>query len=561
MKKIILSLLFTTLANIGVVLAQWNKCGENLTWSYEYSSFPSGVLTISGTGDMYDYYHVREDTYEGRAPWKSYDIQSVIINSGVTSIGDEAFYSESSNGVYLTSVSIPNTVRRIGKAAFYSRDGLLSLHIPNSVTEIGEEAFSNCSALQSATLPVNLTRINDGVFTGCSSLQSLSIPAGVTHIGESAFWGCSSLLSLTLPDEIDSIGNSAFLECVALRSINIPDSLKIIAPSTFYGCSGLISLSIPNTVTSIGDNAFYNCSSLVSITLPDSATMGKYVFTNCSALTSVRLPGNITVIDEHTFQGCTSLDSVVIPDNVTSIGYHAFDGCTGMKSLTLGSKISSFGIYSFRNCTGLTKITCLRTSPPLIAGFVFSGVNTSNVTVYVPASSVEAYKADYYWKAFKEILPIPEDTISVTVSDSSAVINWPQYEGAETYNLIVTHGLDTICDVLFDAAGQVIQNPASVPHRNAKAQAPSAIREINGFSYTLTGLESATQYNYSVIARDADNIELTSYSGVFNTTGEATAIDSPRGQQSPMRQKILRDGQIYILRGEKEYTLTGQEVK
>lgn len=553
--------MFTTLANTSLVLAGGNQCGDNLTWSFEYSSFPSGVLTISGTGDMYDYYHVWGNTYEGRAPWKSYNIQSVIINSGVTSIGDEAFYSETSNGSYLTSVSIPNTVKRIGKAAFYSRDGLISVNIPNSVTEIGEEAFSECSALQSATLPGNLTRINDRVFQGCSSLTSLSIPNGVTHIGESAFWGCSGLRSLTLPDEIDSIGNSAFFECAALRSINIPYSLKAIGQNAFSSCSGLTSLSIPNTVTSIADYAFSNCSSLVSITLPDSATLGKGIFAGCSALTSVKIPENVTIIDENTFRGCTSLDSVVIPDKVTSIGYYAFDGCTGMKSLTLGSKISSFGMYSFRNCTGLTTITCLRTSPPLIASFVFSGVNTSNVTVYVPASSVEAYKADYYWNAFKEILPIQEDTISVTPSDSSAVIVWPQYVGAVTYNLIVTHDLDTICDVLFDSEGQILQNSASSPRRIINAQAPAAIQESDGFSYTITGLNYATQYCYSVIARDANHIELTSYSGVFNTTGEATAIDSVRGQQSPMRQKIFRDGQIIILRGDKIYSITGQEVK
>lgn len=560
MKRLFL-LFLATLANMGLVLASWNQCGDNLTWSFEYSSFPSGVLTISGTGDMYDYYHVRENTYEGRAPWRSYDIQSVIINSGVTSIGDEAFYSERSDGGYLTSVSIPNTVTRIGKAAFYSRDGLISINIPNSVTEIGEEAFSECSALRSATLPGNLTRINDGVFMGCSSLTSLSIPNGVTYIGEYAFWGCYSLLSLTLPNGIDSIGDYAFMECAALRSINIPDNLKAIGPNTFDGCSRLTSLDIPNSVTSIGDYAFYDCSSLASITLPDSATLGKGIFAGCSALTSVKMPENVTLIEEKTFQGCASLDSVVIPDNVTSIGYYAFDGCTGMKSLTIGSNVSSFGMYSFKNCTGLTTITCLRTSPPLIAGFVFDGVNKSRITVYVPASSVEAYKADYYWKAFKEILPIQEDTVSVTPSNSSVVIQWPQYEGTATYNLIVTNDLDTVCDVLFDSAGQVLQNSASSPRRIINAQAPAAIHETDVFSYTITGLESATQYSYSVIARDANNIELTSYSGVFNTTGEATAIDSTIGQQSPMRHKVLRDGQIYILRGGKEYTLTGQEVK
>ena len=116
------------------------KCGDNVTWSLNTST---GVLNISGTGDMRDYGYESNS----RAPYLKYPIVSVEISDGVTSIGDNAFYECSS---------------------------LMSVKIPNSVTIIGDRAFVNCIRLTSITIPESVTSIGKGVFDSCSSFKSIT---------------------------------------------------------------------------------------------------------------------------------------------------------------------------------------------------------------------------------------------------------------------------------------------------------------------------------------------------------------------------------------------------
>ena len=119
-------------------------CGDNLTWTLQ-----DGVLNISGTGDMEDYLsHRFNGKYITTAPWGEYydTIKSVVIEAGVTSIGDEAFYNCSS----LASMTIPDSVTSIGEYAFYGCSSLESVTIPDSVTSIEEYAFYNCGKLEDA---------------------------------------------------------------------------------------------------------------------------------------------------------------------------------------------------------------------------------------------------------------------------------------------------------------------------------------------------------------------------------------------------------------------------
>ena len=134
-------------------------CGENLTWTLS----DDGVLTISGTGDMTDYY-----SYSEFAPWHEYAdrIQTVIIGKGVTGIGSYAFSDCSS----LTSVSIPDSVTSIGYGTFYGCSSLPGVTIPNGVTSIGALAFENCNSLTNVNIPNGVTYIEYGTFYGCSSL-------------------------------------------------------------------------------------------------------------------------------------------------------------------------------------------------------------------------------------------------------------------------------------------------------------------------------------------------------------------------------------------------------
>ena len=234
------------------------------------------VLTIFGNGKMGDY-----DWFGG--PWDP-DITEVIIEDGVTNIGEYAFYSCES----LTSVTIGN-----------------------SVTSIGDEAFRNCDILTSVTIPDSVTSIGSEAFAGCSGLTSVTIPDSVTSIGKEAFAGCTGLLSITVDPEntvYDSREN-----CNAVISTN--------SNEIRCGCKTTV---IPSSVTSIGEYAFSNCTELTSMTIPDS----------------------ITSIGEYAFSACTELTSVTIPDSVTSIGFNAFEGCTNLKSVTIPASVTSIGNFA-----------------------------------------------------------------------------------------------------------------------------------------------------------------------------------------------------------------------
>ena len=288
--------------------AKSGTCGDNLTWTLQ-----DGVLTISGTGNMKNYSMQKvNDKYITTAPWGEYydTIKSVVIEAGVTSIGDYAFYKCSS----LASVTIPDSVTSIGSSAFSFCSSLASVTIPDSVTTIGDWAFYNCSSLTSVTISDSVTSIGSSVFYNCSSLASVTIPDSVTSIGERAFCDCSSLASVTIPDSVTSIGGGAFCDCSSLASVTIPNGVTSIGGSVFYGCSSLASVTIPNSVTSIGNSAFYGCSSLASVTIPDS----------------------VTSIGSSVFEGCISLASVTIPDSVTSIGDYAFYKCSKLKDAAFG---------------------------------------------------------------------------------------------------------------------------------------------------------------------------------------------------------------------------------
>ena len=159
-----------------------------------------------------------------------------------------------------------------------------------------------------------------------------------------------------------------------ITSIDIPAGTTTIGENTFWGCRSLTEVTIPNSVTSIGANAFSGCTGLTEVTIPNSvASIGIQAFWLCSGLTSVTIGNSVTEIGENAFSECSGLTNITIPNSVTSIG----DG-------------------AFFFCTSLTSITSLATTPPTIQSEVFTEV-PADCPIYVPAESVEAYKAAQYW--------------------------------------------------------------------------------------------------------------------------------------------------------------------
>jgi hypothetical protein len=215
--------------------------------------------------------------------------------------------------------------------------------------------------------------------------ESKVIPK-VPSIGRKAFAGCDDLTTVTIPNGETSIEHWAFAGCDSLTTVVIPDSVTSIGYRAFSWCDGLTVVIIPNSVKSIGDRAF--CS--------------------CGCLSTVAIPNSVIDIGKEAFAHCGRLTAVTIPDSVTSIGESAFTRCVSLTAITIGNGVISIGEEAFSYCRNLTAVTNLNPTPQDAKHYygAFRGVDLSNATLYVPAESVEAYKAADVWKDFGKIVHI-----------------------------------------------------------------------------------------------------------------------------------------------------------
>ena len=269
--------------------------GDNVTWTL----YSNGDLVISGTGEMYD--GNVNVAYENEKK-----VVNVIIEYGVTSIGDRAFDDF---------------------------DEIVSVTIPDSVTTIGEHAFDACGNLTNVTIPGSVTTIGSHAFNCCFSFTEIIIPEGVTTIDEYAFASCLGVETLTIADTVTSIGDYAFAELVLITNATIPGS-----------------------VTNIGQGVFAYCESLESITLPEDFTSIPFGMLGACGFTDIIIPDSVTSIGDFAFTECVLLTNVIIPDSVTSIGESAFAYCESLESITIGSGVTSVGDYIFEECASLTDI-------------------------------------------------------------------------------------------------------------------------------------------------------------------------------------------------------------
>lgn len=306
-------------------------CGDNVTWTYDFDN--DGTLTISGTGDMYDWVSgVHEYWFNNNYNW----IFHAVITSGVTNIGEKVF----SLCQYLKSIIIPDSVIAIGDGNFHNSRSLTEINVDsdNKCYSSRDGVLFNKSQTELLIFPVgksgpycipnSVTRISNSAFKYCSMLKNITIPNSVTNIGDSAFYNCLGLTRVIIPNSVKTIGESAFYGCEDLTSITISDSVMSIGNMAFCGCDALTSITIPNSVTSIGYKAFMNCGNLMNITIPNSVTkIVAYSFCYCSRLVGITVPNGVTSIGGGAFYGCDALTSIMIPNSVTSIGDSAFYGC------------------------------------------------------------------------------------------------------------------------------------------------------------------------------------------------------------------------------------------
>ena len=173
-------------------------CGGNLTWTYSKST---KTLTISGTGEMWDYEIGWNWSLINPSPWYGYrkEIENIIFEDGITSIGDYAFL-----GCNIKELTLPNSIITIGREAFSWCYELMSIEIPNNVTTIKESAFRRCTSANSIKMGKKATTIGREAFKDCEALVSIEIPNSVISVEPETFAGCTGLTSITIPESTPS---------------------------------------------------------------------------------------------------------------------------------------------------------------------------------------------------------------------------------------------------------------------------------------------------------------------------------------------------------------------
>ena len=397
-------------------------------------------------------------------------LTNITIPSSVTSIGDEVFYQctgltsivvDSANTVYdsrnncnaiiNTSTNelvigckdtvIPNTVTSIGESAFENCTSLTSITIPNNVTSIGNKAFINCRGLTSIDIPNSVTSIGNYAFLGCSGLTSVTIGRGVTSIGNYAFSDCTGLTSITIPNSVTSIGESAFNRCSNLTSFTIqattPPTLSVkvfdytnncpiyvpaesveaykttgnwvtyadrIVEYTFDGIIATFNVTSTSEATKLLDTNDYITYQIIDGVQQSSVQMDYTFDTLGEHIVKYKLSGDRT--SGNQFYGCQNMISAILPDSLTYLT-DAFSNCQYLQNVIFGKDVTYMD-GTLNNCSRLTSVTINATTPPTLGNNTF--YNTNNCPIYVPAESVEAYKAASGWSRYaSRIQAIPSE--------------------------------------------------------------------------------------------------------------------------------------------------------
>lgn len=265
---------------------------------------------------------------------------------------------------------------------FEDKEHITSIIIPNTVRKIGAVCFANCKSLTHIDLPNSITNL---------TTQEIGEPS--TAAG--AFAGCSNLVSVNLPNSIDGLPERFFKNCISLTSIVIPNSCRKLGCGCFSGCTSLRNITLPQGII-LDPACFYNCSSLVSIE-------------NVGRITEYYTSSEF--YNQGCFQNCTSLVSASIfcdyegpwPSGLS------FGGCINLRKLDLGymSSIAAAVLYvGYQQLANLDTLIVKRENPAEWPLFLWDGDESvyQSLVIVVPCGRKSIYENTQPWWWFQNIV-------------------------------------------------------------------------------------------------------------------------------------------------------------
>ena len=307
----------------------------------------------------------------------------------------------------LTSVVLPDVLKRIDAEAFFYSGLTGSLNIPEGVVEIEHGAFADNDFTGVLTLPSTLKKIGSSAFSECGFKCPLNLPDGIEEIGGHCFLDCQYLYgNLILPSHLKKMGLGAFSGCAGLKGdLVIPNLLTVIPSYAFDKCKFEGRLQLHDGITDIGEYAFYNNGFIGELELPKSLVgLGGDNFFGNYFSGSFKIPKGLLSISSGAFEGCTFTGEAEIPEGVTCIHRYGFSFSKNLQKIILPSSLELIGGEAFWACDSLRVIECKGTIPPVVNESAFDGVPLEDLTVIVPGSALNDYKSSESWSGFKHII-------------------------------------------------------------------------------------------------------------------------------------------------------------
>lgn len=412
-----------------------------------------------------------------------------------------------------------------------------------TVTTIAEGAFESCTSLLAVSIPSTVTTVGDAAFASCTLLDSVAwhpvqLPSAGYVTNTCPFHNDANITKFTFGATVQRIPAYLCYYLSGIKSIEFPEGLQSIGANAFNSLSQITEVVLPNSVTSIGQSAFANCSNLASINIPPTLSAVPRRFCYGSKITEITIPASVSSIGDDAF-AATKLTEVTIPENITSVGNTAFGSCPNLQhvvwnaksatagsatnthpfyschliSITFGEQVTSIPSYLCYGQSTLTDVFNYAYTPQTITANVFTNVNKNTCVLYVPIDYISQYQAKDVWKDFLNIIGV---ATGLQYEDKNITVTYRKKDGEPLY---------------------MEQQLWSVP------VAPL----VEGFTFLRWEIQAGNLEDGIILQ------------AVYQSNDPTDAPAVYTNPEDPA-QKLIREGNVYILRDNKMYTIRGQRV-